>query len=80
MQESGWSSLSCAIEKSDVQEHYDDSKFPMQLRMFGEQVYDRGPAGQSSTAMRRVMMAMESGGLEGMAAAHLDISAMGRGN
>ncbi|OCL06400.1 putative MYND domain protein [Glonium stellatum] len=79
MQESGWSSLSCAIEKSDVQEHYDDSKFPMQLRMFGEQVYGRGPAGQSGSAMRQVMMAMESGGLEGMVATHLDIGAMSHG-
>lgn len=79
MQESGWSSLSCAIEKSDVQEHYDDSKFPMQLRMFGEQVYGRGPAGQSSTAMRQVMMAMEGGGLGEMTATHLDISGMARG-
>ncbi|OCK95083.1 uncharacterized protein K441DRAFT_659071 [Cenococcum geophilum 1.58] len=76
MQESGWSSLSCAIEKSDVQEHYDDSKFPMQLRMFGEQVYGRGPAGQSGTAMRQVMMATEGGE---MTATHLDISGMARG-
>ena len=29
----GWSSLNCAIEKSDVIEHYSDPMFPMQLRM-----------------------------------------------
>jgi mitochondrial splicing suppressor protein 51 len=37
--ESGWSSVNCAIEKSDVVEHYKDPTMPMQLRAFGEQVY-----------------------------------------
>jgi splicing suppressor protein 51 len=55
----GWSSLANAIEKSDVIEHYGTSNMPMQLRMFGEQVYGRGPGGQSGAAMRQVQMMAE---------------------
>ncbi len=76
MHGSGWSSLTSAIEKSDVIEHYGDSKFPMQLRMFGEQVYGRGPGGQEGASMRRLMMTMEAEGTEGMHTSHLDISSM----
>ena len=57
----GWSSLSSAIEKSDVTEHYGNPNMPMQLRMFGEQVYGRGPGGQSGAAMRQIQMMAESG-------------------
>ena len=57
----GWSSLANAIEKSDVIEHYRNSNMPMQLRMFGEQVYGRGPGGQSGAAMRQAQMMVEKG-------------------
>jgi splicing suppressor protein 51 len=46
----GWSFLSNVIEKSDLIEYYGISSMPMQLRMFAEQVYGRGPGGQSGTA------------------------------
>jgi mitochondrial splicing suppressor protein 51 len=57
-----WQDLRCAIEKSDVFEHYGDSQFPMQLRMFAQAVYGDGPGAQDGTAMRRLMMTMEGGG------------------
>lgn len=53
--------LSCAVEKSDITEHYGDPQFPMQLRMFAEAVYGRGPGGMSGASMRGMMMAMEGG-------------------
>ena len=39
--ESGWSCLAFAVEKSDIQEHYDNSMMPMQLRIFAEKVYGK---------------------------------------
>ncbi|KAL8828995.1 MAG: hypothetical protein Q9191_002275 [Dirinaria sp. TL-2023a] len=39
--ESQWSCLSFAVEKSDVQEHYDDPGMPLQLRMFAQRVYGK---------------------------------------
>lgn len=56
-----WSDLRCAVEKSDVIEHYGDARFPMQLRMFAEAVNGRGPGGSNGTAMRKMMVVMESG-------------------
>lgn len=35
----GWSSLSSAVEKSDIVEHYGDPVMPMQLRMLAEWIY-----------------------------------------
>jgi splicing suppressor protein 51 len=57
----GWSSLSCAMEKSDIVEHYGDPLMPMQLRMLGEQVYGSGPAGEPGASMMRLQMRMELG-------------------
>jgi splicing suppressor protein 51 len=76
----GWSSLSSAIEKSDVTAHYGSPTMPMQLRMLGEQVYGRGPGGQSGAGMRRIQMMQENGEMEnrGMLTSHLDISSMFR--
>lgn len=48
-----------AVEKSDIIEHYGDPRFPMQLRMFAEAVYGRGPGGQDGTMMRKMQAAME---------------------
>lgn len=56
----GRGDLGCAVEKSDLIEHYKDPMMPMQLRMFGEQIYGSGPGGQSGTMMRQQMMMMET--------------------
>ncbi|KAK2764430.1 hypothetical protein FQN54_009124 [Arachnomyces sp. PD_36] len=56
-----WSDLACAAEKSDIIEHYGERMMPMQLRMFGEQVYGRGPGGYDGTAMRELQMLVENG-------------------
>ena len=56
-----WSSLKCAIEKSDVIEHYGDRLFPMQLRMFAEQIYGTGPGSQSGSAMLQLQVMAEDG-------------------
>lgn len=69
----GWSSLASAIEKSDVIEHYGNPNMPMQLRMFGEQVYGRGPGGQSGAAMRQIQMMAENGEIH---TGQLDMSSM----
>ena len=61
-----WSSLSAAVEKSDINEHYGDSRFAMQLRMFTERVYGRGPGGSDGTMMRKMMAGLEGDGLESM--------------
>ena len=37
----GWSCIAFAVEKPDIQEHYDDSMMPMKLRMLAEMVYGR---------------------------------------
>ena len=34
-----WSDISCAVEKSDIQEHYGDNMMPMTLRILGERIY-----------------------------------------
>lgn len=57
----GWSSLAAAVEKSDIIEHYGNPVMPMQLRMFGEQVYGSGPGGQSGASMRQIQMMAEKG-------------------
>ncbi|KAG9769321.1 hypothetical protein ABEF93_001447 [Exophiala dermatitidis] len=57
----GWSSVNCAVEKSDIIEHYGNALMPMQLRMFGEQVYGTGPWGQSGEQMLASQMVAERG-------------------
>jgi mitochondrial splicing suppressor protein 51 len=57
----GWSSLASAIENSDIIEHYGNPNMPMQLRILGEQVYGRGPGGQSGASMLQVQMMAERG-------------------
>lgn len=37
-----WSDITCAVEKSDIQEHYKNNTMPMILRVLGEKVYGRG--------------------------------------
>ncbi|KAK7943092.1 MYND domain protein, partial [Apiospora aurea] len=38
-----WSHLRRAVEKAEVVEHYGDTSFAMQLRLFGEQVFGHTP-------------------------------------
>lgn len=61
LDKSQWSCLKFAVEKSDVQEHYGDPYFPMQLRMFAETVYQRGPGGASGEGMLEMMVGHEQG-------------------
>ncbi|KAI0862481.1 putative MYND domain protein [Xylaria cubensis] len=63
MDSSQWQDLCCAVEKSDVIEHYGDPRFPMQLRMLGEMVIGRGFGMHDGTQMRKVMAKMENGGM-----------------
>ena len=37
-----WSDIHCAVEKSDIQEHYNNNTMPMLLRVLGEKIYGRG--------------------------------------
>ena len=60
------------MEKGDVIEHYGDPRIPMQLRMFAEAVYGRGPGGSNGAGMRAMMVAMEGGGMAGMNVANID--------
>lgn len=61
MSRNNWEYLGCAIEKSDIMEHYGDHLMPMQLRMFAEAVIGRGPGGMSGATMMQMMMSAETG-------------------
>ncbi|KAL6868777.1 hypothetical protein ACO1O0_000095 [Amphichorda felina] len=69
-----WQDLRRQIEKGDIVEHYGDGKLPMQLRMFGEAVYGRGPGGQAGAPMRQTLMAMEGGDMGDVHMRVLDMS------
>ncbi|KAG7008952.1 hypothetical protein G7Y79_00004g015360 [Physcia stellaris] len=60
-----WSNLKRKVNKAAIQEHYGEDKMPMQLRMFGEAVYGRGPGGSDGKQMRQMLMSMEKGGSDG---------------
>ncbi|TFA98138.1 hypothetical protein CCMA1212_010134 [Trichoderma ghanense] len=62
MTRSQWSDLHCAVEKSDIIDHYKDPVFPMKLRMLGVTVYGLHPSGTDGTVMRKLMMTREQGG------------------
>lgn len=70
-----WSYLGHAVEKHDIIEHYGNHLMPMQLRMFGEQVFGTGPGGQNGTAMMKFQMMAEGGGA---VSSHLDMSHLSR--
>ena len=61
----GWSSLASAVEKRDILDHYGDSSMPMQMRMFGEQIYGTGPGGQPGAGMLQMMKQRETGEMHG---------------
>ncbi|KAK5625285.1 hypothetical protein RRF57_001001 [Xylaria bambusicola] len=62
MDRAEWPDLHCAVEKSDIIEHYGDQRFPMQLRMLAEAIIGRGFGGHDGTHMRKTMVTMENGG------------------
>ena len=47
--------LRYCIEKYGIVKHYGDPLFPIQLRMFGEAVYQRSPGGVDEMEMLRQM-------------------------
>lgn len=61
-----WSSLARKVDKAAIIDHYANPEMPMQLRMLGEQIYLRGPAGQSGAQMINLKMEAESGGVYDM--------------
>lgn len=69
----GWSSLATAVEKHDIIEHYDHPRMPMELRILGEQIYGRGPGGQSGAMMVQLMKGTEGGG---MASSTIDMNSL----
>ena len=69
-----WSELACAIEKSDIVEHYGNQNMPMMLRMFAEQVYD-GKTSQSAQGMLSLQLRLEDAGPgSGMQILNMDAS------
>jgi splicing suppressor protein 51 len=42
VQRGNWSNINQVIEKSDIQDHYNDPLMPMKLRVLGEKIYGRG--------------------------------------
>jgi splicing suppressor protein 51 len=58
-----WSSLAKKVTKSELIQHYGNSLMPMQLRLFGEQVYGRGPGGQSGEMIIMMQMQAEKPGV-----------------
>jgi hypothetical protein len=75
MDSANWSCLTSAVEKHDIIEHYGNPLMPMQLRMFGEQVFGTGPGGQNGTAMMQLQMMAERGSV---VTSHLDMSHLSR--
>ncbi|KAF9134110.1 hypothetical protein BGX30_012043 [Mortierella sp. GBA39] len=61
-----WSSLTRKVNKAAIIDHYANPKMPMQLRMLGEQIYQRGPGGQSGAQMIKLNMEVETGGMYDM--------------
>jgi splicing suppressor protein 51 len=57
-------------------EHYGSATMPMQLRMFVESVYGRGPGGQDGSAMLQLQVMPESG--PSMHSSNIDVSGLMR--
>ena len=68
-----WGGLRGPVEKSDVIEYCGNHVMPMQLRMFGEQIYGRGPGGHNGEMMMRMQMMAEGGGME---ASNIDVASL----
>lgn len=57
----GWAYIGAAVEKSDITEHYDDARMPMQLRMFNEILDGTLTAGQPCKMMLESLAMTEQG-------------------
>ncbi|KAF5602575.1 MYND domain protein [Fusarium subglutinans] len=78
MDSSQWQNLTKKTSKQEIIDYYGDPRFPMQLRMVGEAVYLSAPGGGDGSQMRKMMAAMEGGGMEGMGMSMMDASSMRR--
>ena len=58
LNKANWSDLNCAVEKSDIIDHYKNAMMPMQLRMVAEMVEDSNVTGQPAGAGLRSMAAL----------------------
>ncbi|KAF9907094.1 hypothetical protein EC991_011312 [Linnemannia zychae] len=54
-----WSLLSRKVDKAAIIGHYANPEMPMQLRMLGEQIYLRGPGGQSGVPTMNLKMELD---------------------
>ena len=57
-----WSSLAFRLEKSGIMEHYGIPITSVHLRLFGEQVYGRGPGGQNDVVIIKMQIRTEKRG------------------
>ena len=60
----GWSSLHRMIVKKEVNEHYGNQRFGLQLRLFGEKVYGTAPAETPCLRQLMALKPLEITGLE----------------
>ncbi|KAF9111115.1 hypothetical protein BGX27_005374 [Mortierella sp. AM989] len=58
-----WSSLENPIGKDDVREHYEHPFMTLQLRLFGQQVYGRGPGGNDGYKVLQIQLIAEEEGV-----------------
>ncbi|KAI1335225.1 hypothetical protein F5Y15DRAFT_254415 [Xylariaceae sp. FL0016] len=56
-----WGNLRTKVTKKDIIDRYSDARFPMQIRMLAEVVYQRGPGGANGTHMLKTMVGTENG-------------------
>lgn len=66
-----WCNLAHAIEKADVIEHYGDARFPMQLRMYGDDVYGSAPGGMMPANQANMLAMMVSAETSGGGTAYM---------
>lgn len=73
----GWTRLGRVVTKAEVVAHYGDPRFPMQLRLFGEQIFGCTPGAQGSNGARIIeqMMSMETTDGASRTLGHLDLAA-----
>lgn len=72
----GWSRLSRVVTKAEVIEHYGDPRFPMQLRLLGEQIFGYTPGTQCNNGAQIIeqMMLMEAPGAAPRTLGHLNLA------
>jgi splicing suppressor protein 51 len=67
-----WNSLAMKVTKSELIERNVDGVMPMQLRLFGEQVYGRRPGVQKGDMI--IMMQMQAEKLGGLVSSVLNVA------